>query len=513
MLDVPEKHRSLEAAFNYSWHRLEKKQQDVLIKLSVYRGGFTRQAAEQMTGIDWMTLTELLNKSLIHRTSDGRINLHRVILNFSNENLKENAETSDEVYEKHSRYYIRLLQDKETDLLNEKITVTREEIRPEIENLRAALNWAVLNWDADSALEAVRSYFTFYLVHGWYDGVIALDQLAAFMQMHGDIPTKDNPAYLSCRVHQAWFCSNLTMIEDCEKISREYLQPVKALGMQRELAICFHNLGGSAEFRGEYGLSKELLEKSIRVGRKHPFNVFPSFHLWLGYVHFLLGEYEEGMRCFKESYSLFIKDDNIWGSSFALSKMGLAADGLGDHAAAMKYFKEAYKIFMDIGDVTGQAYSLSRMSIGAYFLEDYKGAIDFGEQAVKLFKSINHVWGTCASLGHLGFTHLRMGEIKRAQNIFYDSLELTSDSEMVPLSLYALAGIACTRVKEGNEKGGTRLFKYIQSHPKTPALYVEVAKHFLQDQGKLIPSGKQAKDDAALLKKVIRNVMEERKYS
>ena len=511
LLDVPEKHRSLKAAFNSSWQMLKQDQRQMLARLSVFKGGFTRQAAEQITGTNWMDLTELLNRSLVHRTSGDHFEMHKVILQFTEDKLKENPADSNEVYKKHCRYYLKFLQEREADLSNENMTVTREQIRPEIENLRAAVNWAVLNWDTDAGVEAVRSYFSFYLVHGWYDGVIAFSQLATIIQIHRNAPVHDNPAYLSCRAHQAWFCSNLSMIEDCETISNEILQPIIAHGMKMELSLCLHNLGVSAEFRGDYELSKELLEQAIELGREQPFMAFPSFYLWLGYVHFLLGDYDDGRRSFEESYTLFMKDGNTWGSSFALSKMGLAADGLGEHAAAMKYFREAYEIFLATGDVTGQAYSLSRMSIGAYFLEDYEGAIDFGEQALELFKGIGHLWGICASLGHYGFAHLGLGKIQEAQTIFYDTLELASDSEMAPLSLYALAGISCAFVMEDREKEGINLFQYVRYHPRTPALYIDVAKHWFQNPGRLVTGEKWSEDDAVPLSEVVQGVLEERK--
>jgi tetratricopeptide (TPR) repeat protein len=277
--------------------------------------------------------------------------------------------------------------------------------------------------------------------------------------------------------------------------------------MDRELAFCLHNLGVSAEFRGDYELSIKLLEQSIEIGEQISFFAFPSFYLWLGYVHFLLGDYEDGMRSFKISYTLFNEDRNTWGASYALSKMGLAADGLGDHAAAMEFFREAYKIFLDTGDVTGQGYSLSRMSMGAYFLEDYKMAIEFGEQALELFTGIGHRWGICISLGDLGFANLGLGRIQEAQPFFYDALEQASDSLMAPLSLYALAGIACTFLLEEEEKEGIELFKYVQSHPKTPAIYLDIAKRWFQGKKESSPEKVVEKEDLDSLEDVVQDVM------
>ncbi|MFQ6049389.1 MAG: BTAD domain-containing putative transcriptional regulator, partial [Phycisphaerae bacterium] len=48
MRDVPERHRSLRAVFEESWQHLTPAEQAVFRRLSVFRGGFSREAAEQV---------------------------------------------------------------------------------------------------------------------------------------------------------------------------------------------------------------------------------------------------------------------------------------------------------------------------------------------------------------------------------------------------------------------------------------------------------------------------------
>jgi predicted ATPase len=43
--DLPQRHRSMQAALNLSWQRLNNEQQDAIRKLSVFQGGFARMAA------------------------------------------------------------------------------------------------------------------------------------------------------------------------------------------------------------------------------------------------------------------------------------------------------------------------------------------------------------------------------------------------------------------------------------------------------------------------------------
>jgi predicted ATPase len=65
---VPNRHLSMRAVFDHSWNLLSELERSVLHQLSVFHGGFQRGAAEQVTGADLLTLSALVDKSLIRRT-------------------------------------------------------------------------------------------------------------------------------------------------------------------------------------------------------------------------------------------------------------------------------------------------------------------------------------------------------------------------------------------------------------------------------------------------------------
>ena len=48
--DLPARHRSMRAVFDHSWKLLSEEEQGVLLRLSVFQGGFRREAAEQVAG-------------------------------------------------------------------------------------------------------------------------------------------------------------------------------------------------------------------------------------------------------------------------------------------------------------------------------------------------------------------------------------------------------------------------------------------------------------------------------
>ena len=63
--DLPERQRSMRAVFDYSWRLLSGQEQTVFQQLTVFRGGFTRKAAETVAGASLRMLMGLINKRFL----------------------------------------------------------------------------------------------------------------------------------------------------------------------------------------------------------------------------------------------------------------------------------------------------------------------------------------------------------------------------------------------------------------------------------------------------------------
>lgn len=86
--NIPERHRSIQAAFNASWKQLSAVDQRALSWLSVFRGGFTREAAQQVAGVNLRTLANLTAKSFLrHVPESGRYEIHALLRLYASERL------------------------------------------------------------------------------------------------------------------------------------------------------------------------------------------------------------------------------------------------------------------------------------------------------------------------------------------------------------------------------------------------------------------------------------------
>ena len=83
MQDVPERHRSLRAAFDQSWRLLSGDERRVFSRFSVFRGTFARDAAAAVAGAGLAELHGLVSKSLVRRAGLGRFELHELLRQYA----------------------------------------------------------------------------------------------------------------------------------------------------------------------------------------------------------------------------------------------------------------------------------------------------------------------------------------------------------------------------------------------------------------------------------------------
>ena len=162
--DLPERQRSIRAVFDYSWNLMNEAERSVFAKLSIFKGGFTREAAQQIANANLRTLMTLMNKSLIRRDTDsGRYEVHELLRQFGQEQLT-NSGFEGETLKAHSAHYAALLSKLESNLKGNGQIAAIATIGLDFENIRLA--WATAIQQQDGAainqmLEALHWYCTF----------------------------------------------------------------------------------------------------------------------------------------------------------------------------------------------------------------------------------------------------------------------------------------------------------------------------------------------------------------
>ena len=175
--NMPERHRSLRAIFEQTWGRLSEAEQAVLRQLSVFRGGSTRKAAEQVTDATLPVLSSLVDKALLRRTNTGRYELHELIRQFAETQLQTDSSAVEQVQKRHGDYFVAFLETRTAGVKGGRQKETLAEIKADMDNIRLAWRRAIANRDVEGFERAAECLFIFYLYSsGHYEGQIAFQQ-------------------------------------------------------------------------------------------------------------------------------------------------------------------------------------------------------------------------------------------------------------------------------------------------------------------------------------------------
>ena len=169
-VDRPERQRTLRATIEWSHDLLDPDAQAAFRRLSVFRGSFTLDAAEAITGADLDQLATVLDHSLMKALGDERFFLLETLREYSQERLDEAGETADYAL-RHARWYLERLQANYPDRLGARQAEVLAWYDADEDNLRAMLDR--LN-DA-APIEAARAA---YLLHFFWRtrGAVAEEQ-------------------------------------------------------------------------------------------------------------------------------------------------------------------------------------------------------------------------------------------------------------------------------------------------------------------------------------------------
>jgi predicted ATPase/transcriptional regulator with XRE-family HTH domain len=160
--ELTERQRNIRSVFATSWRLLNAVEQEAIQRLSVYRGGFTRETAETSQNVSISIILSLVNKCWIQPEEKGRYQMHELLRQYTRERLQLDAKLNLDALHQHSAYFCQFLKERESGWLNSRQLDIVNEIDAESQNVAAAWDWAVDHENLDLLQQAVESLFSFY---------------------------------------------------------------------------------------------------------------------------------------------------------------------------------------------------------------------------------------------------------------------------------------------------------------------------------------------------------------
>ena len=475
MRDVPERHRSLRAAFDQSWRLLADEQRRCFRQLSVFRGPFSREAAAAVAGADLELLAELVSKSLVRRLELGRYELHELLRQYAADRLAEDPDEPAQVRERHARFYVGRLVDRREAIFGPRMSEARDELRGDLPNLASAAEWAATQWAENDIRSAFDALSALYSAHSWPEGLETFEHLAELLGYSPAEPFDPHaapPVLLSALAGQVDFAAYVGYDEAQDALARSCEPELRARRLTRELGVCLLALGTNACYIDDYPEAVTFLEESATLTRSAGDRWSEAVALsWLGFVWLLQNELDAARTAFEASHQIALDMDQPLLPAFTLSKLGLLADASGDYAEAMRLHTEANGYFETLGDRGGAGYALSRASASAYCLGDYEKALRLGRAGHDAFADVNHRWGMIGAACRVGLALTSLGDASGARERFRWALEQAQATEAKSLELLALSGVGLLLAREGEQRRAYELLTFVFGTPGFPPFY------------------------------------------
>jgi predicted ATPase len=354
--DAPARQQTLRATIEWSYDLLPHKLQQLFVRLAVFSGTFSLEAAEAVVDATVDSLGAIAEASLIKPLAGSRFLMLETIRELAAELYEDQADAAD-LSARHAAYYkaLALRASLDTDAPGEQ---RPELVMPEAANLRAALGWALDHDDVEFGLELLVALEQFWVLGHATEG---MRWYSAFLERaDGQTPLLRARALRSYG-SSAHFSGEFEL---SSRLWQESLAEYERLGDDHGIAVLLHRLSIRELEGGNLDRARELSERSLDLHRRNDNDkgaVQPM--TLLGAIALQTGDRDRGAALLEESAELAARVPWRWWRSGTLSALADVALAEGREPDARALLHDSVNLALQLGDPVGLSWYLSQYAL------------------------------------------------------------------------------------------------------------------------------------------------------
>jgi tetratricopeptide (TPR) repeat protein len=341
----------------------------LLRRLSVFAGGWTMEAAEEVTSgnsseredvLDF--LSRLIDKSLVNVDSDidegRRYRFLETVRQYARERLLQSGE-AERLRDRHLAFFHELVQRAEPELTRAGQVTWLNRLQREHDNLRLALEWCLASPErGEQSVELASALCWFWMKRGYFrEGQEYLERaLSASGNTPSVLRAKALMSLGTMTFFQGDFVRTRVLLEESATLGRAAgdLSVVGfSLGM---LALAGLELGDVAECSRIATEGQAAARASSRPWMQGPSLACLAYHA----MH--EGDFDLAGRLHEEALELLRRQGEKWGMGISLSDLALLRVVQQRHAEARTLCSEGIVLYQEFGDRLGIAWCLCTLS-------------------------------------------------------------------------------------------------------------------------------------------------------
>ncbi|MFZ0548985.1 MAG: tetratricopeptide repeat protein [Candidatus Promineifilaceae bacterium] len=491
-LNVPQRHRSLQAVFDHSWQLLTAEEQAGFARLAVFQGGFSPAAALAVAGVSKPSVFQ--GKSLLRKDKDGRYDMHSLIHQFTAELLRHDTASYQSVQRNHAHYYLELLHGQELLLISESGDEANQLITKEIENIRLAWEWALEQGQLELLNKGYLALYQFYEIRGWLEeGQQLFSQTTTTIRTRWDeianAPEQEELIYGRLRSREGWFTYRAGQFIHAKEIIEESERLFRHLGTKRDLAQSLNDLGLLARRGGDYEKARQLFLESLALRREldDQRGTAISLNNIANAVRFL-GEYDQAKRYLEEALELLQGQGNLMLLANVTNDLGEIHRATGIYEKARKYYEDSLALREKIGIRPGIAICLNNLGSIAHTMGDYESARRYAQGSLAIDIENGDKRAMPYPLSVLGRIARDEGNFDASFASFRRALQVCQELDYVPKTLDILFEMATVWQAMNRPAEAVRLLSFVIHHPKINHETRAAAEELLAEMTAILPS-------------------------
>ncbi|MCE7980262.1 MAG: hypothetical protein DYG89_03655 [Caldilinea sp. CFX5] len=489
--DLPLRHRSMQAVFDYSWQMLTAREQQLLSQLAFCQGPFSAHIAGQLAGASLVDLTGLRYKSLLRIVEAGYYDLHPLIRTFALARLA--AASASQVATRLATLYMQQVAEQGLALDGATPQAALHAIERELDNVQQAWQWAMEQERTDLLAQGVTGLGSYYASSGRNS-----ECAERFVPLARQLIEQEDSAgamgKLLCVRLLDKACHSLIWLgklADAQHWAQTMLGVAAGLGNQEYVARALVHWGKTVDEHAKPAAAVEKYEEALSLARQlrlspligqiliemsHPLrDLDRASAADAALTESLAIQRSLGNRLAEQRCLLYLSVGRREASDFQadrdylmaamalqpltgsrhvetrlLDALGINYGLVGNYATAVEYHEASRRIAQEIRQPVQQCHTLRHLCTAQRKLGNLAQAEECGLAALHLALANNLPADMTLARLYLGYVWLATGDLTAAANVFQLAYDSWRAQQLTNLSQEALVGLATVDLRQGN---------------------------------------------------------------
>ena len=412
--DMPDRHRSMRAVFEYSWDMLAEEERRLFSELCHFRGGFTREAARAVGAASPRDLARLANKSFLSANPEtGRFVIPELLRQYGEESLGADPTLCENTIQKHMHFYVGRLEEVYAMITAGKQPAALELIQADLANFRTAWSAAVERGGSAMSVLAAIAFWFIYEVRGWHlPGADFFGASATTLASHQDCDPGIRAFALAA---QGWFVGLLGDPQRGRQLGDQALAILESVETDSGLFFAINGRNICLMYSGAIEEMLATTRPAMAIAQDLGLTWWSNqMRNWTTHAQIVLGQLNEARAAADEALTDWEQTNEHWGMIWTLEALALIARAEGRFDEARDRYRRLLTVNRELDFRRGILYTLNNLGTTSIAMDDPAAAEGYLIDGLRVSNEIGQVLESLAALCDIATARIKLGDPQRA---------------------------------------------------------------------------------------------------